>query len=379
MSLFGLSDIQIIKDPGPERSGPLGPLNRSEFERSTLRYPIDLGAADKAHYVVFYVRAQKATRYTTYKGMNLDESLLLSENDRSMYSGYMFPGGVAPPVPGGTTEVKPIKRKSPFPSTTGLTTDAIALYMPDTLMYSQHQSYDQLSIGSEPVGQIAAAAKSAVDALRQGGDLYTAKEQADAAVIKSGGLLLGRAIAGGAGGLLGSPQSGRLAFTAFTGVVLNPMLELIYRSPQFRSFQFDFMFYPRSEKEALEAQNIIERFKFHNAPELVKGAEGFLVPPSEFDIKFYYGGNQNPNIPPLATCVLVGIDVNYAPNGWSAYEVPGANSPSLGGTGMPVAIQMTLQFQETTYLTKEDFRSDVVGSSTLAMGTTSPFNEKPTV
>jgi hypothetical protein len=52
------------------------------------------------------------------------------------------------------------------------------------------------------------------------------------------------------------------------------------------------------------------------------------------------------------------MDVNYAPNGWSAYEVPGENSPSLGRTGMPVAIQVTLQFQETTYLTKADFRND---------------------
>jgi hypothetical protein len=39
--------------------------------------------------------------------------------------------------------------------------------------------------------------------------------------------------------------------------------------------------------------------------------------------------------------------------------VPGENKPSLGKTGMPVAIQMTLQFKETTYLTKEDFRQDL--------------------
>ena len=52
------------------------------------------------------------------------------------------------------------------------------------------------------------------------------------------------------------------------------------------------------------------------------------------------------------------MDVNYAPNGFTAYEVPGENVPSLGRTGMPVAIQVTLQFQETTYLTKSYFRND---------------------
>jgi hypothetical protein len=49
--------------------------------------------------------------------------------------------------------------------------------------------------------------------------------------------------------------------------------------------------------------------------------------------------------------------LNYAPNGFATYEVPGENGPKLGRTGMPVAMQMTLQFQEVTYLTKSDFTS----------------------
>jgi hypothetical protein len=145
---------------------------------------------------------------------------------------------------------------------------------------------------------------------------------------------------------------------------------MIYKSPNFRTFQFDFTFYPRDEREALEVQRILERLRFHQAPEIFKAngteSSGFLVPPSEFDIKFYYAGGENPNIPQIATCVLTTIDINYAPNGFSAYEVPGENKPSLGRTGMPVAIQATLQFQETTYLTKEDFREDLATSATLS-------------
>ena len=134
-----------------------------------------------------------------------------------------------------------------------------------------------------------------------------------------------------------------------------------------REFQFDFMFYPRDEKEALEVQKIIERLRFHQAPEFAKMSlssattEAFLMPPSQFDIRFYYGGSENINLPPISTCVLKSIDVNYAPNGWSAYEVPGEPA-SLGRTGMPVATQLTLQFQETTYLTKADFNSELVVS-----------------
>ena len=169
------------------------------------------------------------------------------------------------------------------------------------------------------------------------------------------------------GSALGSEQTAQ-AVMAATGRVQNPMLEMIYKSPNFRTFQFDFTFYPRDEMEAIEVQRILERFRFHQAPELMANAGGFLVPPSEFDIKFYYAGAENPNIPQIATCVLTTLDVNYAPNGFSAYETPGENNPALGRTGMPVAIQITLQFQEVTYLTKKDFRDDLAQSSTLAKG-----------
>jgi hypothetical protein len=55
---------------------------------------------------------------------------------------------------------------------------------------------------------------------------------------------------------------------------------------------------------------------------------------------------------------LDNININYAPNGFSAYEVPEETFPSLGRTGMPVAIQLTLAFKEVSYLTKDDFNSD---------------------
>jgi hypothetical protein len=155
--------------------------------------------------------------------------------------------------------------------------------------------------------------------------------------------------------LADSKNTARLATAAATGAVRNPMLEMLYKSPNFRTFNFEFKFYPRDEREALEVQRIVERLRYHQSPELVKESSAFLVPPSEFDIKFYYNGSQNPNIPPISTCVLQTIDIDYAPNGFSAYEVPNENQPSLGRTGMPVAMTLRLAFQETTYLTKEDF------------------------
>jgi hypothetical protein len=161
--------------------------------------------------------------------------------------------------------------------------------------------------------------------------------------------------------------AGELGATAFAGAfgfVTNPALEVLYSSPALRSFRFDFMFYPRSEKEAIEVQSILDRLRFHQAPELLgsQNAGGlggfFMVPPSEFDIKFYYNGLENPNIPKISTCALETIDIDYAPNGFSTYEVPTGRYATKGGTGMPVGIRLSLQFKELEMLTKSNFSAD---------------------
>jgi hypothetical protein len=133
------------------------------------------------------------------------------------------------------------------------------------------------------------------------------------------------------------------------------------------------MLYPRSSKEAKEITKLLDRLKFHQAPEiLTEGSAGglgafFLVPPSEFDIQFYYNGKINPNIPPISTCILTSIETDYAPNGWSAYEVPGDNGqPTFGSTGMPVGIKLSLVFQETELITKDNYKA--FASSDISQG-----------
>lgn len=427
MALFGFSDISFNKGT-TDRRGPLAPLTKSQFERTTLRYPLDVGNYDKAHYVVFYVREQKNTSYS--RGPALDDGLINSDSGGVTTKTIQNPsqlasnfgneilgkinsglsqfnqatggalggltnkiGGAASGIVGDinnlfgqanaklggssaqTTAIidNSIKKITggglSFLRTTTLTKDAIALYMPDTLLFNYSQSYDQLSLGGELLGQALAAGRSAVEAYMKSGEKTDVGGLAKAA--GAGAAAAGKSLALAAGATASEKlggNTGQAAFAALAGAVRNPMLEMIYKSPNFRTFQFDFLFYPRDEREALEVQRILERFRFHQAPELVKDASGFLVPPSEFDIRFYYGGAENNNIPRVATCILTTIDINYAPNGFSAYEVPGENNPSLGRTGMPVAIQLTLQFQEVTYLTKADFRKDLAQSSTLAGG-----------
>jgi hypothetical protein len=404
MPLFGFADIKFDKG-SKARRGPLGKLVGSDFEKTTLRYPLDVGNYDKPHYVVFYIKQQRNTAFGRTEAKNgFSTNDPIQQGARAAATAARnFGGEITNKINSGLGQINQatggalsgvtsaigsavgnvsgrinnlfggqsstitgngqasaqiidnsIKRitNSNFLNTTTLTTDAIALYMPDTLNYTYSQSYDQLSLGGELGGQALAAARSASEAFKSDGALAAA-----GSLTKSAALVAGQKVAQGAGALVGQGTA-QVGFTAATGKVQNPMLEMIYKSPNFRTFQFDFTFYPRDESEAFEVQRIIERIRFHQAPEFAIGTQGFLVPPSEFDIKFYYGGAENPNIPQIATCVLTTIDVNYAPNGFAAYEVPNENFPAMGRTGMPVAIQITLQFQEITYLTKKDFTGD---------------------
>jgi hypothetical protein len=153
---------------------------------------------------------------------------------------------------------------------------------------------------------------------------------------------------------------------ASNSVILNAqskidiITNIIQNGPSVADEQRPISLYPRSEQEAAEVQEIIRLLKFHQAPEVLNsnlagGIGGFfLVPPSEFDIQFYYNGRENPNIPKISTCALTNMAVDYSPTGFAAYET--LNSiPTLGGTGMPVAIRLTLQFAELEILTKSNF------------------------
>ena len=157
---------------------------------------------------------------------------------------------------------------------------------------------------------------------------------------------------------------GAAAFAGGFGAIANPQLEVLYSSPSLRSFRFDFMFYPRSTRESIEVQRILDRLRFHQAPEVLgrenSGGVGgfFLVPPSEFDIKFYYNGAENPNIPKISTCALTSLDIDYAPNGFATYELPNENYAAKGRTGMPIAIRLSLEFKELEMLTKANFSQD---------------------
>ena len=361
MSLFSFADIIFNNDSRTGGPSDLLAGKEDKYGYQILKFPSDVGTVDKGHYMVIHINQQKMTAQE-YTGNEAGENPTVFQNrlKNDTQAGVDISATVGQVrevisnfVPNytdnqqGNINLNNFSKK--MARTIVRTKDTIALYMPDTLGFTYTQRYDTQSTQGLPA-TLLAAGESGVEAFKNSGGA-------------SGGSGSAANIAGNLSPFLANylkNSSGdafsNVLFTSVLGVVQNPMLEIIYSSPDLRNFRFDFFFHPRSEKEAREVQLILERLRFHHAPEIVKESNGFfLVPPSEFDIKFYYNGSINPNIPPISTCVLENIDLDYAPNGFAAYEVPGQPKPSLGATGMPVSIRMTLSFRETEYLTKASF------------------------
>jgi hypothetical protein len=222
----------------------------------------------------------------------------------------------------------------------------ISLYMPDTLTATYDASYDELSLldlgdtitNLRMIDQIADTGKAQIKehGLAKGLGNTISQDPAAISVLAS--------VGGGLASNLGiNATNVRDVLLKGKGYAINPQMQMIYRGMGFRSFQLAFTFTPRSRQEADNINRIIQELKMNFVPTLQKNKNSdesmFMVPPSIFNLKFMINDKENTYIPKYGDCVLVNIDVNYAPNGWAAYE-----------NGAPVQTQLTLQFKETEIL-----------------------------
>ena len=147
----------------------------------------------------------------------------------------------------------------------------------------------------------------------------------------------------GATNLMLSKGPGAAALSNATGLAANPKKEQVFKGVDFRTFQFDYQFFPRSAAEAENVMRIIYEFKYHMHPEF-KDANNFIyIYPSEFDIFYYQNGLENRNLHRHTSCVLTEMNINYTPNGnFTTYD-----------NGMPTQINVTMNFRELALLTKD--------------------------
>ena len=223
----------------------------------------------------------------------------------------------------------------------------ISLYMPDTVSQSYDSSYNTTEYG-DTLGTLRAISQvgGKIGGIKNAGQLGSflkSEFSTDPAVT----YLATKAAS--ALGVPGAKEIGTLALKG-QGYAINPQVQMIYQGIGLRSFSLNFTFTPKSAQETQEIDKIIRMFKYHFAPSLQAGAQTstdsmFLIPPALFNVVFMKNGSENPYLPKYGDCVLKNIEVNYAPNGWAAFD-----------SGAPVQATLSLQFEETQILDKEKIK-----------------------
>ena len=213
---------------------------------------------------------------------------------------------------------------------------AIALHTPNNMSTTYSINYDEEDTDIYAIGLAGAGGSASLGkAIDQKGLSNVTKDVVNATT--AAGLAVGLKLPGTGG------------VSKITGLAPNPRKEQIFKHVNFRTFTFDYQFYPRDSIEAQNVLNIIYQFKLHMHPEF-KDANNFLyIYPSEFDIFYYNNGQENMNVNRHTSCVLTDMVVNYSPNGqFTAFA-----------NGMPTQINVTLTFKELATLTKEKIQDNL--------------------
>lgn len=352
-SNYSYSSHPIMDLSGLNPQGPLAPLYKTPYDFSNRFYPRNLGSETRGHYINFYINVAEKSQYVNGNNYKLG-GLALNAAGRSAINTQSFiEESAKKTIPGNTAVEKEARDLATDAANLLMTrktrriTQAISLFMPDTMNVSYNADWQSSSL-TEEGGKIAKFGQMAASAIKGLKDYIDSPD----ASIKT--LAMNPAVAEAAASLGGDKLPSQEFMMFAGGNATNPQLEVLFRGTQMRTFQFDFLFSPFDEAEARNVREIIKTFKFHLAPEVNTAGMGrYFIPPSEFDIDFLYNGQINKNIHQIGTCVLTDVSVDYAPNGWSTF----GGSQENGG-GMPTQTKLTLQFMETEIVTKQRVLED---------------------
>jgi len=223
---------------------------------------------------------------------------------------------------------------------------SIILYTPATVKFDYKASYEQAE--TKNIAAIKDASSNIMGNIKafmgapSGGAAKSGMGDILGMLMETGGLI-GRQVLQGALEVAFPGAAG--FFTKQTGRAINPRMELAFQSVPFRSFNFEFEFAPKNEKEVESVNKIMQLFKFHMAPDVSN--EKYMITPSEFQIMYYYRDKVNTYLPKISRCVLSDMSIDYAPEGvFHTYkaDVHGA---------MPVISKINLTFSETEIMTKQ--------------------------
>jgi|TARA_R100000231_G_scaffold10278_3_gene12556 hypothetical protein len=374
--LFGQPSASALTNSAPIRNSrqsgfttdPFEGTEQNKYAYGTLRYPDNLGEFEFGHYLLFHIFEISQSKYVGPQ----------SETQEINLSKYGMGGGVAggkaktqkkinkqehnlysPSVAysNDASELNDITRDTTTESGGSVSralrqsgrlkrsTDTIALYLPPNIKQSVTANYKNSETGLAGVlGADLIGASNVDDLLNRLGTQGTFNTLRDALTDTLGVKFAASVTDFVTGGdLEGVIRKG-------TQRALNPALEAIFQSVNFREFSFSFRFTPRNERELASADSIIKMFKFHMLPERVAGQKigRHLLFPSEFEIQYMFQGTENTWYPFVKPCVLTSLNVDYGPGGESQHF-----RPNEDGKPAPTEMNLTLNFTETEIITKE--------------------------
>ena len=388
------TNIGGVNIPLAQLQGPLAKLFQNQ-DPSNLLYPGDLASNPvMGHAVQFSVHD-----YTTGFGdMAGTATAAITDAAKTLASG----GTVPLPSLSSAGKVLPSLAKlvvaqtyRPITKTEALAT--ISLFMPDTLAVTYNSNYTDVHL-TDILG-LKGYAGNAYQEMAQKNpttaeDWINAIPGNYAKGIAAGAL---DKLNTGLPGLLGGKAGlGDIALNGM-GLATNPQTQLLYKGISLRQFTLEFIMTPKSTQEAETVRNICDTFAYFSAPGLAGNSGGapgqYLTPPQIFRIKFkFLGGNgglidsvtnvftsalsniglgflttTNPTstitngaqakIMVVNDCFLENVNVDYAPNGWAAYN-----------DGYPIQTRLTLTFKENQIITKEDIAKMNPGVGNSAVG-----------
>ena len=134
------------------------------------------------------------------------------------------------------------------------------------------------------------------------------------------------------------------------GAVVNPNLELLFKGPTLRPFNFTFQMGARNQPESDEIMRILRFFKQGGSPQRT-AAQYLVKAPHTFQIEYLHrgeDGGQNKYLNKIKECALLSVGVNYTPN----------NNYATFENGAPVSIELSLSFKELEPVFNDQYGPD---------------------
>ena len=338
-------------------SGPLSSLYQGSGVK-TYNYPRDLATSPtKSHYVTFTIKDVVPAGYVSSNGT--------VPNSQTKISPLSNVASLSPTPTSENTAVNQfvtgIGNLSSYVGQANLTISPkltnpvgiVSLYMPDTLEANYNSSYTEMSLSADAgllqtIRELNQATGDVGRALKAGSLMDAAKSLGRSASSDPAVLDLLTKFANKLG--VDTGQLGSVLLKG-QGFAINPQMQMIYQGISLREFNLSFTFTPKTATDSDTIDTILWLFKNYSLPTLTSTSSTstdslFLVPPAVFNVDFLIKGQENKYLPKYGDCALLDVAVNYAPNGFAAFD-----------NGAPVQTTLNLHFKEIAALDRSKIGS----------------------